>query len=82
MALVTRENSGLTCTVDGKGCMALHLDGKRIPGVVSLQTDTTPMQRGTMTITVLTQFVTFEQDANDIEAQGDERAAEAAAIRS
>jgi hypothetical protein len=76
MAMPTRESSGLLCKVDAKGRMSQHMDGKRIQGVVNLQADTKGMERGTMTLTILTQFVTFDQ----VPEEADSRTGELHAI--
>lgn len=60
MAIPTRETSGLTCLIDAKGRMSLHMNSERVPGILELKTETVGRDRGVITVKLMSQFVTFE----------------------
>lgn len=68
----TRETSGLVVTIDKKGRMRLIVNGHKVVGITEIDTHTEYRNRGTMTFTLLTQFVTFEHvDRIDPEVEAD-----------
>tara|TARA_R110002020_G_scaffold53905_8_gene150487 strand:+ start:19249 stop:19449 length:201 start_codon:yes stop_codon:yes gene_type:complete len=61
MSMVTRETSGLKASVDGKGRIRLFHRGECLP-LSAITVDSGSVgerERGTMSLTLLTQFVTF-----------------------
>lgn len=60
MAIPTRENSGLEITINHKGTMSFSVGGVRVPtSEITIDGGKPLAMRGTVQITVLTQFVTF-----------------------